>query len=412
MSDARAFVVAALPFAAIWLPIGVMPLVYALRRYSFVAAALSVAAVLLSGWFLWQQAPPAGEVLNRPLILSGMARALLLALSLWLAVTFVFAWRVTQGRSLFPFLLLAYALMSLALFFQELVIRVLILKIAWLATILLVHGGYSTTTRAASRLLVVTGLAVPPFLAAAVLIERYTLQPDLSSLVGVIAAALALGFSLMLAIIPFHAWLPQAAEDGPPLVAAFLVAGLSSAYLVLLVDLLGRYRWLADSPEVQTLLSSGGLLVAVLGGLLAFSETHLGRLWAYSALADLGYLLLGLGAGTVAGVRGALFVGAARLISLLLSGAALAAIRNRAGTLELSGLRGVGARLPLTLLALAIGGFGLLGLPLTAGFPGHWIVLRELMRSHPAWVWWLMAATGLAMLRYTQVFTAILRPAP
>ncbi|HBY96630.1 MAG TPA: hypothetical protein DEP84_22245 [Chloroflexi bacterium] len=406
MTILRATLAAFLPFAAIWLPLAAMPLVYLVRRRSFIAAALAAATVLVSGWMLWQRPPPSSEIFNRPLLLSEMARALILGLSLWLAVAFLYAWRVAQGRSLFPFLLVSYALISVALFFQELVIRVLILKIAWLTAILLVQGGFSATTRAASRLLIVIVLAVPAFLSAAVLIDRYTLQPDLTGLVGIIAILLALGFSLMLAIIPFHAWLPQSAEDGPPLIAAFLVAGLSSAYLVLLVDLLGRYRWLAESPQMQTLLNSGGLLVALAGGLLAFSETHLGRLWAYTTLADLGFLLLGLGLGTIVGLEGALLVGAARLLNLLVSGAALATIRHRATSLEISSLAGVGAKLPLTMLALAISGLGLLGVPLTPGFPGHWIVLRELLRDHPTWVWLLLASMGLGMIGYSRAFAA------
>lgn len=412
MTILRAALSAFLPFAAIWLPLAVMPLVYLVRRRSFLAAALATATVLISGWMLWKQPPPSSEIFNRPLLLSALARALILGLSLWLATAFLYAWRIAQGRSLFPFLLVSYALISVALFFQELVIRVLILKIAWLIAILLVQGGFSVTTRAASRLLIVTVLAVPAFLAAAILTERYSLQPDLTGLVEIIAILLALGFSLVLAIIPFHAWLPQAAEDGPPLIAAFLVAGLSSAYLVLLVDLLGRYRWLAESPEMQTLLSSGGLLVALAGGLLAFSETHLGRLWAYTTLADLGYLLLGLGLGTMVGIEGALLIGAARLFNLLVSGAALATIRHRATGLDFADLAGVGARLPLTLLALAISGLGLLGVPLTPGFPGHWVVLRELFGDHPTWVWLLLATTGLGMIGYSRAFVAAFREAP
>lgn len=412
MIIARAVLDAFLPFAAIWLPLAVMPLVYLLRRRSFLAAVLAAGTVLASGWMLWDGPPPGGEIFNRTLLLSEMARALIMGLSLWLAVAFLYAWRIAQGRSLFPFLLISYALISVALFFQELVVRVLILKIAWLTAIILVQGGFSGTTRAASRLLIVTVLAVPAFLGAAILIERYTLQPDLAGLVAIIPILLALGFSLMLAIIPFHAWLPQSAEDGPPLIAAFLVAGLSSAYLVLLVDLLGRYRWLAESSEMQTLLTSGGLLVGLAGGFLAFSETHLGRLWAYSTLTDLGFLLLALGLGTAAGLEAALLIGAARLLNLLLSGAALASIRHRATSLDMKDLTGVGARLPLTLLALAISGLGLLGMPLTPGFPGHWLVLRELLQEDPLWVWLLLASTGLGVMGYGRALVATLHQGP
>jgi formate hydrogenlyase subunit 3/multisubunit Na+/H+ antiporter MnhD subunit len=68
--------------------------------------------------------------------------------------------------------------------------------------------------------------------------------------------------------------------------------------------------------------------------------------------------------------------------------------------------------LPLTFLGLAIGGFGLLGLPFTPGFPGHWIVLRELLAQHSAWVWLLLLATGLGTIGYGRAFVAAFREAP
>jgi formate hydrogenlyase subunit 3/multisubunit Na+/H+ antiporter MnhD subunit len=412
MTWLREVVLAFAPLAFIWLPLLAVPLVYILRRYSIVAATAAAVMVLLSGWLLWDQPPTETRLLGETLALSGLSRALLIGLSLWLAVAFLLAARIPQGRSLFPFLLVSYAFIATALLFQNFVVRVLLLKIAWLVAIMLVQGGFTQSTRAASRLLVMTVLALPPFLAASEMLQQYTLEPGLLRLESPIVVTLALGFSLMLAVIPFHAWLPQVAEDGPPLIASFLIAGLGSAYLVLLVDLLGNNAWLANNAQAQTFLSSGGLILIVLGGCLTLSETHLGRLWAYSTLTNLGMLLLGLGVGTIAGIQGALLVGGARLLNLLLSGGALATIRRHATTLELDGLAGVGFRLPLSMLALAIGGLGLLGAPVTFGFPGHWSVLQALIAQHPAWAWAIIAANGLGVLGYLRAFAAAFREAP
>lgn len=412
MTLLRSIFAALAPLAYIWLPLLAVPLVYLLRRREVIAATIAATMVALSGWLLWRQPFFTLEILGRTLALSGLVRALLIGLSLWLAVAFALAWRVSQGRSLFPFLLISYAAIATALSFEDFLLRVLILKIAWLVTIILVQGGFTSSTRAASRLLVLTVLALPAFLAASEMLQRYTLEPGLIYLQSPIVVALAVGFSLMLGVIPFHAWLPQAAEDGPPLIAAFLVAGLGMTYLVLLVDLLSGYAWLANHPQMQMLLNRGGLLLVILGGLLTFGETHLGRMWAYSTLLNLGALFLALGLGTAEGVEAALLIGGVRVLSLLLCGGALATIRHHATTLDLAGLPGVGARLPLSLLAIAIGGLGLIGAPLTPGFPGHWAMLRLLVQIQPTWAWLVVGASGLAILGYLRAFTAAFGAAP
>ncbi len=395
----------------VWLPMVAAPLVYLLRRVALLAALVSAAVVGLAGWWLVAH-PPAEELalLGRGLFLNDTGQALLVLLAAWLVAAFLFAWRISQGWSLFPFLLIVYGLLVAANLFDELVLRVLILKIAWLVTVGLVQGGAETNTRAATRLLILTVLAVPPFLVAATLITQRVYEPEAAALTAAVVLSLGMGFALMLAVIPFHAWLPQAAEDGPPLIAAWLIAGMGGSYLVLLLDLLARYEWLAGDAQVQRLLFAGGLLLAIGGGVLAVTERHLGRLWAYVVLADLGYVLLGLSFGTRGGVLAALLTTGSRLLSLLLAGGALATIRHRATTLDFDDLLGVGARLPLSMLAFAVGGMAMLGVPLTAGFPGHWAVLRLLVQEGSGWAWVLVAAAVLGLIGFVRAFAVMTSP--
>lgn len=396
----------------VWLPMVAAPFVYVLRRLALLAAGLSATVVGFAGW--WLVAHPPGEavtLLGRPLFLSDAAQVLLAVLAAWLVVAFLFAWRVSQGWSLFPFLLIAFGLLSGAFLFEELVLQVLVLKIAWLVTIGLVQGGTAANTRAATRLLILAVLALPPFLIAASLIAQRLYEPDATALTAVVVLALGMGFALMLAVVPFHAWLPQAAEDGPPLVAAWLAAGMGGSYLVVLLDLLARYQWLAEDAQVQRLLFGGGLLLAIGGGLFAVTERHLGRLWAYAVLADMGYILLGLSFGTRGGVLAALLTLGSRMVSLLLAGGALATIRHRATTLDFEDLLGVGVRLPLSLLAFALGGMAMLGVPLTAGFPGHWAVLRLLVEARSGWAWVLVVASVLGLVGFVRAFAVMMSPA-
>lgn len=393
----------------VWLPLAALPFVYLLRRQALIAALLASAVLAVIAWWLVNNPVTNIDLFGRELLLSRIAQVLLVALAIWLIFAFIFAWRISQGWTLFPVLLLVYSLITGALLFEELVVRVLLLKVAWLVMILLVQGGTKGTTRAATRLLILAVLAVPPFLLAATLISQRVYQPESAeTLTSIIVLALGMGFALMLAIIPFHAWLPQVVEDGPPLVAAWLVAGMGGSYLIILFDLLGRYQWLAENEQVQRILFTGGLLLAIGGALLIVTEQHLGRLWSYAVLVDLGYILLGFSFGSQPGMLAALLLIISRLISLLLAGAALATIRHHATTLYFDQLTGIGPKIPLSMFAFAIGGLAMLGAPLTIGFPGHWAVLRLMVEAHSGWTIALVGTSLLGCVGFLRAFAVMM----
>lgn len=396
----------------LWLPVLASPIVYILRRREMAASLLTVGVLGVSSYLLWTQPPAATTFLGRPLELTRLPRVVLVTLGLWMIIASIYSARISQGWSIFPFWLVSFSILSGAFLFQDFLIRVLILKIAWLVAILLVQSGTATETRAGTRLLIVSVLALPAFLFASVLIDRFALQPEQLVLAQIAGIGLGLGFSLMLAVFPFHAWLPQAAEDGPPLVAAWLVSALGTSYLVLLIDILSQHPWLLNEGNGQTMLRAAGLILAIGAGILVFAETHLGRMWAYSVLSDLGYLLLALSFGGTAGVRAALLVTAARFVALALSGTALATIRHRVETLEIEGLAGSASQVPLSYIGFLAGGLAFFGLPLSPGFPGHWIVIRELLTTGGGWVWALVGAALLGTLGYVRALNAAFQTAP
>lgn len=392
----------------VWLPLLLSPCIYLFRRIGLLASVASSAVMgYIAYWLYTHPAVEGLNILGRALLMSNLEKGLLIILALWLAAAFLFAWRISQGWSLYPFLLAAYSLISLALLFEELVIQVIILQIAWLVVILLVQGGAQANTRAGTRLLVLVVLALPAFLIGASLIGLRAEAPDTPLLDAFTVLAFGMGFALMLAIIPFHAWLPQAVEDGPPLVAAWLVAGMGGSYLLVLFDLLAEQSWLAQDPQVQRLLFIGGLVLGVGGGLLTVTERHLGRLWAYAVLTDLGYILLGLSLNSLVGTQAALLVLANRFICVLLAGGALATIRHHATSLDFDQLVGLAGRLPISVLAFALGSLAMFGVPLTGGFPGHWAILRQLLTVSSGWTVLLVVSSALGALGFIRAFAVM-----
>jgi multicomponent Na+:H+ antiporter subunit D len=199
--------------------------------------------------------------------------------------------------------------------------------------------------------------------------------PDHSRAIIAALAFVTVGVSLKLALFPLHAWLPNAYAYAPSWITAFLSATATKVAIYLLVRFVFSifgvtidFRALPIT-EIIVALSIAGMLVA---SFIAIFETDLKRMLAYSSVAQIGYITLGIGLLNEAALTGGLvhIVNHATMKAALFLAAG--AIFYRIGTVRLADLAGVGRRMPLTLGAFTIAGFGLVGTPGTAGFISKW----------------------------------------
>lgn len=192
-----------------------------------------------------------------------------------------------------------------------------------------------------------------------------------------LAFALALlicGFSLKAALVPFHAWLPDAHPAAPAPVSALLsgvlikVIGLYVlARLIFNVfgaddDVLGALRWL-------------GVVSMVVGGMLAIGQWDIKRLFAYSSISQIGYVAVGFGLGTPLGIVGALYhlANHALFKSLLFLNAG--AMEYAAGSRDLKQLGGLNRTLPVTAATSLVASMSIAGIPPLNGFWSKLIIV-------------------------------------
>ena len=193
-----------------------------------------------------------------------------------------------------------------------------------------------------------------------------------------IVAALAfitVGISLKLALFPLHAWLPNAYAYAPSWVTTFLSATATKVAIYLLVryflSIFGVAIDFRDLPvtEIVVVLSVAAMFVA---SLIAVFQTDLKRMLAYSSVAQIGYITLGIGLANLAGLTG----GLVHVVNHALMKAALflavGAVFFRVRTVRLSDLAGIGRKMPLTMSAFTVACFGLVGTPGTSGFISKW----------------------------------------
>ncbi len=230
-------------------------------------------------------------------------------------------------------------------------------------------------------------------------------------------AFIVIGLGLKLALFPLHGWLPNAYAYAPSFVTAFLASTATKVALYALVRFL--YSVFDPSFSFQGVslvwllapLAMAGMLVA---SAQAVFQDEVRKLFAYSSVAQVGYMLLGLSLGSAVGL-------AAGMLHLfnhaLMKGAlflALSAVALRLGATRVEQFKGLGRVMPVTMAALAIGALSLIGVPLTAGFVSKWYLLQAALER--GW-WWAVAAIAassvLAFFYIGRVLeAAYLRPAP
>ncbi|GAB5499956.1 MAG: monovalent cation/H+ antiporter subunit D family protein [Pseudohongiellaceae bacterium] len=197
-------------------------------------------------------------------------------------------------------------------------------------------------------------------------------------------AFLAVGISLKLALFPLHLWLPNAYTYAPSVASAFLAATATKVAVYVMLRFFFTIFGIEFSYNVMPLgyiLMALALLAIFVGSLVAIWQDNAKRLLAYSSVAQIGYMILGISFATHTGLTAAilhLFNHAMMKGGLFL---ALAALAYSAGGTSISNFRGLGKTMPWTMMAVVLGGLSLIGVPLTVGFVSKWYLVLAALQE-------------------------------
>lgn len=214
-------------------------------------------------------------------------------------------------------------------------------------------------------------------------------EPSFGLIIGLVFLMAGLAFKISAA--PFHMWTPDVYQGAPTPVTAFLAtASKMGAFALVIRVMLEPFADIADSWRQIVILLA--VVSMVWGSLAAIWQTNIKRLMAYSSIGHMGFALVGVAAGSEAGVAGCLVYLATYVIMNLGAFALILSMKRGGEPVEaISDLAGLSReRLPMALALLVIF-FSMAGIPPLAGFFGKFLVFTAAVE---AGFWWL-AVIGL-----------------
>lgn len=215
-------------------------------------------------------------------------------------------------------------------------------------------------------------------------VTGHLLLPNLLSQVGilvdtgeytipltVVVGLMAMGLAIKSALFPFHLWLPLAHGSATTASSAILSSLVVKGYIVLLIKVFYQIYTIDTirSLKITNVIFLFGILAMIVGSVNAIREKHIKRMLAYSSVAQIGYIYMGLGLGTDVGV-------VAAILHLLAHSFCKSMLFGCAGRLSgvmghhknLKNLKGAAYRDRLAGVTFTIGALSMVGIPLLAGF--------------------------------------------
>ncbi|MCD5409385.1 MAG: monovalent cation/H+ antiporter subunit D family protein [Methanocellales archaeon] len=202
------------------------------------------------------------------------------------------------------------------------------------------------------------------------------LQPWYGSYVVFAALAfLMVGFGIKTALFPLHTWLPDAHSIAPSpisVILSALVIKVGAYAMIRILFTVFQPEFVTEVIPIASALAWVAAAAILIGSLFAISQTDVKRMLAYSSVAHIGYVMLGIGLATEMSTIG----GILHIFNHALAKACLffcaGAIIYKTGLRNINDLVGLGDKMPITVAAFTLAAISMIGLPPTAGFFSKW----------------------------------------
>jgi NADH-quinone oxidoreductase subunit N len=197
---------------------------------------------------------------------------------------------------------------------------------------------------------------------------------------------LLVGFGFKISSVPFHMWVPDVYEGAPTSITALIATGSKAAAFAALIRVL-VVALRGAQPDWTALMWALAALTMTLGNVVALAQSNLKRMLAYSSIAHVGYMLMGLVAGSSQGAGAVLFYLLAYTFTTIGAFGAIG-LCARAGeeAVDVGDYAGLARRHPVLAATLAVFLLSLVGIPPLAGFVAKFYLFGSAVRAGYLWL--------------------------
>jgi NADH-quinone oxidoreductase subunit N len=363
---------------------------------------LAVMALALAAWLIIQQPAEKATLFNGAFVIDGFGRFLKVLTLLSSAAALILSFDYMREVKILKFeyavlVLLATAGMSMMISANDLISLYLGLELQSLALYVMaaLRRDDVRSSEAGLKYFVLGALSSGMLLYGASLIYGFTgstafaniaasaqiagAGQDIGLIIGLVF--LLVGIAFKISAVPFHMWTPDVYEGAPTPVTTFLAAAPKVAAVALLMRVtFGAFPGI--EPQWQQVVTALAIASMGLGAFAAIGQTNIKRLLAYSAIGNIGYMLIGVAAGTPEGVRGVIIYLVIYVAMTVGAFACVLSMRRPGGMVEdideLSGLAQNNLGMA-TMLGIVM--FSMAGIPPLAGFFAKFYVFAAAVKQ-------------------------------
>jgi len=228
-------------------------------------------------------------------------------------------------------------------------------------------------------------------------------QKGANNITIMVSVLFIMGFGLKAALVPFHAWLPDAHPSAPAPISAMLSGVLIKSLGVYTLCRI-FYNVIGINSSLSLVLMVLGTLSMVIGVFLAIGQWDFKRLLAYHSISQIGYVILGIGLGTPLGIIGGLFHlfnhSVFKALLFLNSGA----VEYATGTRDLQKMGGLMTKMPITGTTTLVASMSIAGIPPFNGFWSKLIIIIACVQANRlGYAFWAVLASILTLASFMKV---------
>ncbi len=257
-------------------------------------------------------------------------------------------------------------------------------------------NAYRTSVKAfviagATDLCMMLGIGLTGYLAGTLQMDQIHMEPTGWGAVAFVL--LLIGAVSKAGAMPFHTWIPDAANDAPMPFMAFLPGALEKLLGVYLLSKVCLDLFAFEHGSVMSVaLMTLGALTIIFAVMMALIQRDFKRLLSYHAVSQVGYMILGIGTGLPIGILGGVFHMLNNAVYKCLLFLTAGAVEKQTGTTNLNKLGGLGKRMPVTMVCFIVAALSIAGFPMTNGFFSKELILDGALESNL--FFFIIAAVG------------------